>query len=153
MLKIINYLVTLTLLTITSNTKLHAESTSKLTVIIDGITNQKGEICLGLYGSSKGFPMNTKNVLQSACIKPTNNTLTYDFVSLKPGNYAVAVIDDQNGDHKLNTDFFGIPREGFGISRNPKVSVLTGTPKFHNASVFVYRHQTIKILMKYELDI
>ena len=66
--------------------------------------------------------------------------------------YAVAVVDDQNGDHKLNKDFFGIPQEGFGISKNPPVSISTGTPKFNNASFQVDKNTSINIFLKYSLD-
>jgi uncharacterized protein (DUF2141 family) len=37
------------------------------------------------------------------------------------------VIHDENNNHKLDT-FAGIPREGFGFSRNP--SVTFGPPRF-----------------------
>ena len=65
---------------------------------------------------------------------------------MKPGTYAVAVVDDQNGDRKLNKDFFGIPKEGFGISKNPTVSIQTGTPKFRDASFVVNKNTTVNII-------
>lgn len=71
---------------------------------------------------------------------------------MKPGTYAVAIVDDQNGDRKLNKDFFGIPTEGFGISNNPTVSVQTGSPEFRDASFLLNKNTTIKIVVKYSLD-
>lgn len=67
-------------------------------------------------------------------LKLQGTSINQNFPSLKHGKYAVAIIDDQNGERKLNRDFFGIPQEGFGISNNPKVSIKTGTPKFKDAS-------------------
>ncbi|MFO0171847.1 MAG: DUF2141 domain-containing protein, partial [Aphanizomenon sp.] len=49
-------------------------------------------------------------------------------------------------------DFFGIPKEGFGISQNPTVSISTGTPKFKNSSFKVDKNTTINIFLKYSLD-
>lgn len=49
---------------------------------------------------------------------------------LAPGDYAVAVIHDANGNGKLDT-FMGIPREGFGFSRNPTIGF--GPPRFSAA--------------------
>ncbi|MHA6718369.1 DUF2141 domain-containing protein [Sphingomonas sp. RS6] len=49
---------------------------------------------------------------------------------LAPGDYAVAVIHDANGNGKLDT-FMGIPREGFGFSRNPAIGF--GPPRFNAA--------------------
>lgn len=46
---------------------------------------------------------------------------------LVPGAYAVAVIHDENGNARLDT-FAGIPREGFGFSRNPVIRF--GPPRF-----------------------
>lgn len=43
------------------------------------------------------------------------------------GDYAIAVVHDENGNKKLDT-FAGIPREGFGFSRNPPIGF--GAPRF-----------------------
>jgi uncharacterized protein (DUF2141 family) len=151
MFKIVNLFIA-TLLTISFTEIAQAESTTSLTVVVNGIRNQTGEICLRVYNSEKGFPDNAKSEVKSGCTKITGNSIKQVFSGLKPGNYAVAVVDDQNGDHKLNKDFFGIPEEGFGISRNPIVSISTGTPKFRNASFKVDQNTTINIFLKYSLD-
>ncbi|GAX36824.1 DUF2141 domain-containing protein [Nodularia sp. NIES-3585] len=143
-----------TLLSISSVKTVSAEPTATLTVVVNGISNQKGQICMGIYSRAKGFPMSTEDVVKSACVQPKGNTLTHDFSGLKPGSYAVAIVDDQNGDRKLNKDFLGIPTEGFGMSRNPTVSIATGTPSFYDASFMLMKNQNTKIniLMKYSLD-
>lgn len=53
------------------------------------------------------------------------------FEGLASAHYAIAVIHDANGNKKLDT-MFGIPREGFGFSRNPAIGF--GPPKFNAAS-------------------
>jgi uncharacterized protein (DUF2141 family) len=130
----------------------NAQPTTTLTVVVNGIKHQKGQICLGIYSHEKGFPLSTKNVVKSACKSITGSSIKQQFTGLKPGNYAVAVVDDQNGDRKLNRDFFGIPKEGFGISNNPTVSITTGTPKFSKASFSLSKNTTVNIDMKYGLD-
>lgn len=52
------------------------------------------------------------------------------FDGLPRGGYAVAVIHDENGNARLDT-FAGIPKEGFGFSRNPPIHF--GPPKFSAA--------------------
>ncbi|GCL43499.1 DUF2141 domain-containing protein [Dolichospermum planctonicum] len=151
MFKIVNLFIA-TLLTISFTEVAQAESTTSLTVVVNGIRNQTGEICMRVYNSEKGFPDNAKSEVKSGCTKITGNSIKQVFSGLKPGNYAVAVVDDQNGDHKLNKDFFGIPEEGFGISRNPIVSISTGTPKFKDARFKVDKNTTINIFLKYSLD-
>jgi uncharacterized protein (DUF2141 family) len=49
---------------------------------------------------------------------------------LAPGDYAIAVIHDANGNARLDT-MLGIPREGFGFSRNPRIGF--GPPRFASA--------------------
>ena len=47
--------------------------------------------------------------------------------ALPRGDYALAVIHDENGNARLDT-IAGIPREGFGFSRNPPIRF--GPPRF-----------------------
>ena len=58
----------------------------------------------------------------------------------------------KNGDRKLNKDFFGVPTEGFAMSKNPTVSIQTGAPKFRNVSFPMKKNTTINLFMKYSLD-
>ena len=50
------------------------------------------------------------------------------FDMLEPGDYAVVVIHDDNQNGKLDTGAFGIPKEGYGFSRNAKGRL--GPPPF-----------------------
>lgn len=49
---------------------------------------------------------------------------------LAPGDYAIAAIHDANGNARLDT-VLGIPREGFGFSRNP--AIRFGPPRYRDA--------------------
>jgi len=42
------------------------------------------------------------------------------FTDLHDGVYAVSVFHDENENQKLDKDFVGIPKEGYGASNNPK---------------------------------
>jgi uncharacterized protein (DUF2141 family) len=141
-----------TLVSISFAKTVNAEPAATLNVVVNGIHHQKGEICFRVYANEKGFPMSSTSEAQSGCVKITGTSVKKEFSGLKPGTYAVAVVDDQNGDRKLNKDFFGIPKEGFGISKNPTVSIQTGSPKFRDASFVVNKNTTVRIIMKYSLD-
>ena len=43
------------------------------------------------------------------------------FKDLAPGTYAVQVMHDENENNQLDTNFLGIPTEGYGFSNNPNV--------------------------------
>lgn len=123
------------------------QPTAKLTVVIDGLRHNSGQVCLRVYANEQGFPASAKGVVQSGCTKVTGNSAIKDFYGLKPGTYAVALYADKNNDNKLNTNFLGIPSEGFGISNNPKAK--TRPPKFKEASFDISQNKTIKITMQY----
>jgi uncharacterized protein (DUF2141 family) len=129
-----------------------AEPTATLTVVIDGLKQQKSQICLRIFSNERGFPTTNESEVKSACIPNSGTSVKKQFSGLKYGTYAIAIVDDENGDAKLNSNFLGIPEEGFGISRNPIVSITTGSPKFSNASFALRKNTTINIKMKYSLD-
>ena len=51
---------------------------------------------------------------------PAGQASNIELPRLRPGNYALLVIHDENGNGKLDMAF-GIPREGFGFSNNPTI--------------------------------
>ncbi|MBW4616929.1 MAG: DUF2141 domain-containing protein [Desmonostoc vinosum HA7617-LM4] len=130
----------------------NARETATLSIVVDGIRHQKGEICFRIYAGEQGFPLNNTSEVQSGCAKITGSSIKKEFLGLQPGAYAVAVVDDQNGDRQLNRDLFGIPQEGFGLSQNPVISIRTGIPKFKDASFVLKQDTKISIVMKYSLD-
>ncbi len=133
-------------------TIVNAESNPRLTVVVNGVRSHRGKVCMRVFSGERGFPNSDESEVKSACVAITGNSITKEFSGLKPGTYAVGIIADENGDEKLNTDWLGVPQEGFGMSRNPKVSVKTGTPRFSDASFPVRKNITININMKYSLD-
>ncbi|MGF1937331.1 MAG: DUF2141 domain-containing protein [Nostoc sp. ChiQUE02] len=125
-----------------------ANFNGKLTVEIDGLKNKEGQVCASIFASSEGFPGDRDRVLQKQCTKITDTPLPITFENLKAGSYAVAVFHDQNNDGTLNSNVFGIPREGFGFSRNPEI--LARAAKFSEAAFLVAGPDTdIQIQLKY----
>lgn len=55
--------------------------------------------------------------------------------SVEPGNYAIAVFHDENGNGKMDKRLFGIPKEPYGLSNNfrPRFS----GPKFSDCQFSV----------------
>lgn len=125
-----------------------ANSSSTLTIDVDGLRNRKGQVCLSVFAASKGFPTNTKNAVQSQCTKITDAPLKVTLRQLQQGNYAVAILHDENNDGQANRNFLGLPIEGFGFSRNPVVRI--SPPTFADSAVLVAGSSTnIKIQLNY----
>ncbi len=108
---------------------------SSLTVNIDGLKNQTGQVCLSLFSGSQGFPSDGDRALQAKCVDLEEGTPAIRFENLKPGSYAVAAFHDFNDDGIFNLNGLGIPKEGFGFSKNPKI--FTGPPKFRDVVVII----------------
>lgn len=66
---------------------------------------------------------------------PIANKQAQEIFQVPPGRYGVVVIHDENSNMKLDRNFFGVPKEGFGFSNNPRVVV--SAPSFQAASVAV----------------
>lgn len=124
-----------------------AQPNHKLTVVVDRIARPRGQVCFRLYDKDKGFPQSDAGVIQSGCTNAQGFSVVAEFHGLQSGTYAVTVFHDENNDQKLNTNFLGIPREGFAISNNPPVKI--GAPKFNNASFSVEGDTTIRVNMRY----
>jgi uncharacterized protein (DUF2141 family) len=120
-----------------------------LTIEINGLRNRKGQVCLSVFDSSRGFPTNGDNAVRSQCVNvddPASVQVT--FGGLKGGSYAVAVLHDENADGQANRNRLGIPTEGFGFSRNP--GLIAGPPKFGDAAFLAAGSRTeIQIQMRY----
>jgi uncharacterized protein (DUF2141 family) len=141
-------LVALSSIAIAPNVK--AELKSTLTIELDGLKAQKGDICFKLFSRSFGFPDNVKNAVMNRCVKVTEDSPKITLKDISSGSYALALFQDVNGDRKLNRDTTGIPTEGYGFSNNPKTRQdLTR----YGDCVFLLAgaSRTIKIQMKYAL--
>ncbi len=51
------------------NSPVSTTSTTELTVIVNGILNKTGDICLRVYNSEVGFLMNSSSEVKSGCTK------------------------------------------------------------------------------------
>lgn len=103
-----------------------AVATSDLSVDLTNLRSHKGSVRVCLTADPQNFPAcidDAQAVTRS--VPAAAGSLRFD--GLTQGDYAVAVIHDENNNRKLDT-FAGIPREGFGFSRNPAVSF--GPPRF-----------------------
>lgn len=103
-----------------------AVPTSTLDISIDKLRSAKGLVRICLTADPMNFPGCVDDARAITRNLPADMHIAR-FEGLPPGTYAVAIIHDENGNARLDT-FLGIPREGFGFSRNPKIGF--GPPRF-----------------------
>ncbi|MGF1499401.1 MAG: DUF2141 domain-containing protein [Elainellaceae cyanobacterium] len=123
-----------------------AVPSSQLAISVDGLRNQNGQVCFSLFSQSRGFPSGGQ-AIQADCVDLGEGSPSILFQDLHPGSYAVAVFHDVNRDRQLNQTIFGIPTEGFGFSRNPRL--MAGPPSFGDAAIVVAGTQNIQIQLRY----
>ena len=107
----------------------HARQTTRLSVDVQLTGDAHGELAYLVFASASGFPgARDKALLHGFLpIQPHTERIKFD-VDLPPGTYAVTVYEDLNGNHKLDHNLIGIPREPVGASNNPKGRF--GPPRF-----------------------
>ena len=100
--------------------------TTSLEIDVAGLRSAKGLIRVCLTADPKNFPQCTDDRDAVKRSVPAGQRVIR-FDGLSPGIYAAALIHDENSNAKLDT-VMGIPREGFGFSRNPRIGF--GPPRF-----------------------
>ena len=118
-------------------------------VKIQNISNSNGVIACAIFESEEGFPGKfLKFASKTMLTQIRGKDASFEFSDIKPGNYAIAVIHDENLNGELDTNLFGIPTEGYGFSSGAEVTL--SAPSFSDA-VFSYDggHLQMSISLNY----
>jgi len=115
----------------------------EMMVVIKNVKDGSGFVRLALYNSDDLF---MKTEIQRAEVKAENGEVVVVFKRVEPGIYAISVMHDSNDNKELDSNMFGIPREGFGFSND--AMGMFGPPDFKKAS-FEYTGNKITINLRY----
>jgi len=103
-----------------------ASNQATIDVSLEGLRNGKGMIHVCLTGNAAHFPDCSRDPgAVKHSVAATRGR--FEIANIPPGEYALSVIHDENSNGHLDT-MIGIPREGFGFSRNPRMRM--GPPRF-----------------------
>jgi uncharacterized protein (DUF2141 family) len=91
-----------------------------LTVRVHDLRSDDGKVLAQLFDSEKGFPGKNEHAIDQGRSKITNGSARLVWEGLPRGTYAVAIIHDENGNGKLDTNLIGMPKEGVAASRNAR---------------------------------
>ena len=115
-------------------------------VNIPNIKNTTGNIACGIFESPEGFPDKFLASAKAITIRKIQETKAQCYFSdIPPGTYAIAVIHDENMNGELDTNWLGVPTEGYGFS-NTTIDEF-GAPAFSAAS-FPYDGQNIDLTIR-----
>ena len=111
---------------------------ARFEVEVAGLRSAHGAIRACLTTTADHFPKCQQDEAAHRLIVPASAPVLR-FENLPSGDYALALIHDENANRKLDT-IAGVPREGVGFSRNPRL--MFGPPRFSAARVTI-DHATI----------
>ena len=113
-----------------------------LTIEFEQLRNNNGKLLLELNNENeeviKGF---SEGIADNKCVIVIKD--------LKPGKYAFKYFHDENNDEEINTNFMGIPKEGYGFSNNAKGAF--GPPSFDKMLFELSKPDTIQCTPNYIL--
>ncbi len=113
-------------LVLLATTLIGAAPIGRLDIVVGNMRSAKGLVRVCLTADPDNFPACVDDARAVTRTVPASEAVI-DVAGLPHGQYAFAVIHDENSNAKLDT-FAGIPREGFGFSRNPAATF--GPPRF-----------------------
>lgn len=105
-------------------------SAADLKVIVSGLRSDAGDVHIALYDGPDKFPDGDGMIVETEAAI-SNGSASHLFSTLPPGKYAIAVYHDENGNDDFDTNFIGLPLEGYAFSNDARV--FLGPPSFEEA--------------------
>jgi len=94
------------------------QAQSRIIAHISNVRNNRGVCQVCLYNNEASFSGEGGTPLQCVQAPVKNGTSEALFENIPTGVYAVMVFHDANNNKKLDQNFLGIPKEGYGASQN-----------------------------------
>lgn len=111
----------------------HAQPAKTGQVIVDvvGLHSAKGRVLVAFYCGAAGFPGDYKRTCASQAVAAQKGRLRLTFDAIPAGEFAISMFHDENANSNLDRNFLGIPKEGWGASRDAKANF--GPPSYADA--------------------
>lgn len=125
-------------------------SASTVTITVTDLRNTKGVVIACMTTVEKIFPRCRRDPDSHRTKVKASDTLTIRFDNVEPGEYAIALLHDENDDGKANRVLGMAPKEGYGFSRDAPVRMA---PPDWDDAVFTVGTgpQDVTIKMRYFL--
>lgn len=108
--------------------------TGALEVTVEGLKNDKGVVVVALLNSQAMYDAG-KETFREAKAPIRDGRASVTFEDLPYGGYAAKTFHDENSNGKLDTNFVGYPKEGFGFSNDAMGRF--GPPGFEAAKFYI----------------
>ncbi|GGH08929.1 DUF2141 domain-containing protein [Mucilaginibacter phyllosphaerae] len=119
----------------------------EIPVKISSIRSSKGSVVVSVFKDQASFDQEKPYKKFTFDKTSVNNGAMTVKLAIEPGIYGITLFDDENGNGKIDKNFIGIPKEGFGFS-NFFMEKLK-KPGFNDFKVDVKNVPNIQIRVKY----
>ena len=116
-----------------------------LEVEAHGVETSEGFIQVALYQKGDDF-LKFEQVFRNTGPPATSGISKVLLEDLPPGEYAIAIFHDENGNEELDTNWLGIPREPLGFSRARMKTF--GPPGFQECAIMLQGNMTVQIFLE-----
>ncbi|MAZ25467.1 MAG: hypothetical protein CL868_00080 [Cytophagaceae bacterium] len=113
-----------------------------ITVTIDNVKNNEGTVLLSLH-TSETF-MKGKGVMSGES-NIENNKVVITFDNVKPGEYAILALHDENNNKNMDYETNGMPKEDYGMSNN----VMSFGPPQYDDAKFKVENEDIDLNIRF----
>ncbi|RYZ25744.1 MAG: DUF2141 domain-containing protein [Chitinophagaceae bacterium] len=118
---------------------------NKISVQVTNFSNNKGACIVCLYDNPKAYGGKGEPLICTT-VGIVNKAANASFDGIAEGAYAISVIHDANNNKKFDTNFLGIPTEGYGASQNKLP--FAAAPKFEENKFTVTANSMINSSIK-----
>lgn len=117
----------------------------EVVITVTDMRNTKGVVRACMSTRADIFPKCIKDPAAYRVVVPASGKVEIRFANVKPGNYAIALLHDENDNGKADRAMGMMPKEGYGFSRDAPVRMAP--PKFAHA-VFAVPEGTSRVTIK-----
>lgn len=122
-----------------------ASGQGRIIAQLSQLRNDKGICQVCLFNNPKAFNGDGGLPFQCRTIVPRGGVAQAIFDAVPSGTYALFVLHDENSNGKMDKNFLGIPKEGYGASQNRLP--FAAAPTFE-ANKFVMNNQTLQLQIR-----
>ncbi len=111
---------------------------ASLVIELTGMTSDEGPVVYAVWSGPEHWL--EAGAIREGKVPVENGTGTITLAEMPYGEYAVSVYHDRNGNGRLDTGFFRIPKEPIGTSNDAKIRF--GPPRYEDAVFVLDRPET-----------
>lgn len=120
-------------------------SSGMLLVEVVNLRNNQGKVRAAIFRSKEGFPMQRTKAFKTVEANIQNGKALLKLTELPHGEYAIVLMHDENNNKEMDSNWAGLPKEGYGASNDAKATIRP--PRYEDAK-FILKSDKLAIQIK-----